>query len=83
MHQIVVCVGSSCHLKGAEQVIAAVQQFLAEHQLDSAVSLEGAFCQNQCTRGVYMTIDGRPFLGVSPVSVPEILRREMGGLKRG
>ena len=48
-----ICVGSSCHLKGAPQVIAAFQDILAQRpELAAEVELEACYCQDRCQEGV-------------------------------
>lgn len=80
---IAVCVGSSCYLRGAPEVIRQFQQLLAQRG-DSDVVLKGSFCMEQCTNGVSVRIDDRIFVGVHPEDVPrlyaeQILPRLTGG----
>ena len=44
---IQICVGSSCHLKGSEDIVALLQQAVAEHHLESQITLAGSFCTGQ------------------------------------
>lgn len=52
MLEINVCIGSSCHLKGAYQVINALKQQVEEHHCGDKVVVKGAFCLGQCTKAV-------------------------------
>lgn len=55
---IVVCVGSSCHLKGSYDIIKGFQRLIAEHHLEDTVTLSASFCLGHCTQqGVAMKID--------------------------
>lgn len=56
--RITVCIGSSCHLKGARQVIERLKQLIAEHALEAQVELAGQFCMGGCQHGVSATLDG-------------------------
>lgn len=58
MITVSVCVGSSCHIKGAPEVIERFQQLVAEHDLWNQVELKGVFCLERCTSGVTIDIDG-------------------------
>ena len=41
---ILVCIGSSCHIKGSRQVVEALQKLIREHHLGDKVMLRGTFC---------------------------------------
>lgn len=56
--KVVVCIGSSCHIKGSRQVVEQLQYLIAENGLDEKVDLGGTFCMGQCQRGVCVTVDG-------------------------
>jgi NADH:ubiquinone oxidoreductase 24 kD subunit len=58
MREVTVCVGSSCHLKGAYNVIQTFQQFMEEHHAHDRVVMKAAFCMKQCQAGVSVTVDG-------------------------
>ena len=72
MISIQVCVGSSCHLKGAHDVVQAFKREISSRKLDQEVFLTGAFCLGRCIDGVSIKIDDELILGVTPESVPEI-----------
>ena len=45
---IEVCVGSSCYLRGAPEVIASLQKLIVEHA-PGRIEIKGTFCQH-CRR---------------------------------
>jgi NADH:ubiquinone oxidoreductase subunit E len=49
---VTVCVGSSCHIKGARQLIKRFQALLKEKGLQDKVELKGSFCMERCGEGV-------------------------------
>ncbi len=59
MHQIAVCVGSSCHLKGAYDVITELKRLIAEHALEQQIELKACFCLGECRDGVNAQVDGK------------------------
>lgn len=59
--KITVCIGSSCHLKGARQVVETLQALIQEHRLQDRVELGGTFCMGNCQHGVCVTLDDQPF----------------------
>ena len=47
---IQVCVGSSCHLRGAPQVVELFQKKVADQNLEGEVVLMGSFCAGKCNK---------------------------------
>ena len=60
MTTITVCVGSSCHVKGARDVIHRFQELLRKHGLEGKVELKGSFCMERCGEGFNWQIDDDP-----------------------
>ncbi len=61
-----VCVGSSCHLKGSEQIVRLIQQEVTNRHLEDEVTLTGSFCTGLCNRiGVTITVDDEIFSGIT------------------
>ncbi len=70
-----ICVGSSCHLKGSEQLVELFQNKIKEEGLESDIILSGSFCLGKCNRiGVTVSIgDGdqeEVFTGITPEGFP-------------
>ena len=73
-----VCVGSSCHLKGSEAVVEALQKAVAEHRLEDKVSLAGSFCIGRCNRvGVTVQVDDKVVTGVTGESCADFFAKEI------
>lgn len=68
--KIIVCIGSSCHIKGSRQVVEKLQRLISDHNLGDKVELGGTFCMGQCQQGVCVTVDDE-FCSVSPETVDE------------
>ena len=78
---IQICVGSSCHLKGSEEIIALLQNAIAEHQLERDVTLAGSFCTGNCNRvGVTLQVDDDVYPGITRESFNEFFNEKV--LKR-
>jgi NADH:ubiquinone oxidoreductase subunit E len=79
MNMIVsVCIGSSCHLKGSYDVIKKLEDLIASHDLESKVTLKGAFCLGRCTEGVSCLID-EEYNSLSMDNVIEIFNEKILG----
>jgi NADH:ubiquinone oxidoreductase subunit E len=59
MHSISVCVGSSCHLRGAYEVINEFKRLIAENSLTDQIELKACFCLGECQDGVSISVDGK------------------------
>lgn len=68
-----ICIGSSCHIKGSNQIITRLQQLVSEHDLEEKVRLQGLFCMGLCQSGVNVTVDDMHH-SVSPDTVDEFFR---------
>ncbi len=59
---ITICIGSSCHLKGSQDVIRILERLVSYHHLENKVTLKGSFCMGECTSGgVCVELDGKRF----------------------
>lgn len=76
MLKIIVCIGSSCHIKGSRKVVEELQRLIAENGLGSKVELGGTFCMGRCQEGVCVTVDGE-FYSVTPDSVGDFFAKEV------
>ena len=74
--KVVVCIGSSCHIKGSRQVVDKLQSLISENSLNYKVDLSGTFCLGNCQQGVCVTVDGA-FHSVSPENVEEFFATEI------
>ena len=61
MVTVTVCVGSSCHIKGARQLLEQFNALLKEHNLHEQIELKGSFCMERCGEGVNWQIDDELF----------------------
>ncbi len=76
--EVTVCVGSSCHLKGAAGVVKKFQEMAEQYPIYN-INLGGSFCQNRCREGVIVAIDGIIYTRVKPEEIPQLLEKHMKG----
>ena len=63
---IQVCVGSSCHLKGSQDIVELLQKAIAENGLEDSVVLTGSFCIGKCNRvGVTVQVNDDVYIGIT------------------
>ncbi len=69
---VLICVGSSCHLKGSEKIVELFQKEIEKRRLDFEITLAGSFCTGRCNRvGVTVTIDDEVYTGITPETFNE------------
>ena len=74
--KVIICIGSSCHLKGSRQVVEKLQALVKEKHLEDKVELGGTFCMGDCVNGVNVTVDGEKH-SVSPDTTEEFFQKEI------
>ncbi|MBQ2366745.1 MAG: NAD(P)H-dependent oxidoreductase subunit E [Bacteroidaceae bacterium] len=76
-----ICVGSSCHLKGSQDIIELFESALAENKIESdEVVLTGSFCIGKCNRvGVTVQINDDVHVGVTRENFKEFFAEHVLG----
>lgn len=73
--KIEVCVGSSCHVKGGQDVLNLLKKSINKNGLEDKVTLAGTTCLGQCkSGGVNMRIDGNVVTGVTEAGFNEFFK---------
>jgi NADH:ubiquinone oxidoreductase subunit E len=75
---IQICVGSSCHLRGSEELVELFQKTIAEKNLENEITLAGSFCTGRCNReGVTIMVDDTVYTGVTPDRFNEFFEKHV------
>lgn len=70
-----VCVGSSCHLKGSEEIVELFQNAVETYHLDQKITLAGSFCIGKCNRiGVTVQVDEDVYTGITKETFQEFFK---------
>ena len=77
MLTIVICVGSSCHVRGSEDLAENLEELIAKHGLQEQVELVGAFCMERCSMGVSVRIGESEFSGLRPEEAEAFFANEV------
>ena len=73
-----ICVGSSCHLKGAPEIIRLLENGVAEHGLENEVVLTGSFCIGKCNRvGVTIQINDDVHVGITTENFRDFFKKQI------
>jgi len=77
-HEIHVCMGTACHVRGAARILDTVQDLTGikpgETDLDMKFSLETVNCLGCCALGPVMEVDGKHHGKLAPARAGEVLR---------
>jgi NADH-quinone oxidoreductase subunit E len=77
-HEIHVCMGTACHVRGADRVLDSVQNLTGikpgETDLDMKFSLETVNCLGCCALGPVMEVGGKAHGKVTPASTADVLK---------
>jgi len=78
-HQIHICLGTACHVRGAPRVLDAVKEQTGinpgETDLDLRFSLETVNCLGCCALGPVVEIDGKVYGKVTPSEAANIIKQ--------
>lgn len=77
-HEIHICVGTACHVRGATRVLDSVQEITGirpgETDLDLKFSLQTVNCLGCCALGPVMEVDGKTHGKMAPSKAAEVLK---------
>lgn len=70
--KIEICVGSSCYLKGSNEIIELITSEIKKEKLEDIITLTGCFCAGKCNRiGVTIIVDEEIYTGVTTQNFKE------------
>ena len=77
-HEIHVCTGSSCHVRGSKRLLDTVQDLIGirpgETSSDLRFSLETGNCLGCCSLGPEIVVDGEHHSKIAPDNVEDVLK---------
>jgi len=86
-HEVCVCMGTACHVRGAQRIIDQVKLALdirpGETTKDRNFTLETVNCLGVCAAGPVVAIDGQYFGKMSPGKVDGTLKKFRSDKKKG
>jgi NADH-quinone oxidoreductase subunit E len=78
-HQIHICMGTACHVRGAPRVLDTVQDLIGvkpgETDMELKFSLETVNCLGCCALGPVMEVDGRHHGKMAPAEIGGLLKK--------
>ena len=78
-HQIQVCLGTACHVRGAGRIVDTLERQLrikpGETTPDLEFSLDTVMCLGACAAGPIVVVDREYFSEMSPLKMEKLLKR--------
>jgi len=79
--EIIICVGSSCHLKGSYDVIKELERLIELNHMEDKIELKASFCMGNCTKGVSAMLNGKTINYLTKNNVEKFFNEEIMGRK--
>lgn len=74
--EILICVGSSCHLKGSYDIINLFKTAIKNNNLEDVVTIRGTFCLGKCASlGTTIKVDNEIITGVTPENFDSVFNK--------
>ena len=78
-HEVHVCTGMTCHLRGAPALMEKVEELTGlkpgETDADSRFTVERGSCLGSCSIGPELIVDGKHYGRMTPEKVEDVLKR--------
>lgn len=81
IHEIIICLGSSCFARGNKKTLGLIQQYLDEHNLMDKTTFRGNHCFGKCHSGPNLKINGREYDRINDADIISIMEKEIGTFK--
>lgn len=73
-----ICVGSSCHIKGSQDIVNMLEEAVEKYHLADEVVLSGSFCIGKCNRvGVTVQVNDDVHTGVTRENFAEFFQKNI------
>ena len=75
-----ICVGSSCHLKGSEDIVHLMEKAIEDYHLEDEIVLVGSFCLGKCSStGITIQVDDDIYAGITRENFKEFFVEHIAG----
>ncbi len=77
MLTVTICVGSSCYLRGSDELARSLETLIEREKLAARVELVGAFCMEGCSTGVSIRVGEHQYTQIRPESAESFFYSEI------
>ncbi|MCG8571433.1 MAG: (2Fe-2S) ferredoxin domain-containing protein [Spirochaetes bacterium] len=72
-HRIEICLGSSCFIRGNNQFLTVIKDFMERTGIQKQVEVIGRLCEGNCKKGPVILIDGQSYQNLQLDSLEKLL----------
>lgn len=72
---IAICMGSSCFARGNKRLLADLERAILKNGWQNEITLSGLRCQDCCSDGPLITLNGQVYKGLDAGAVLDIIAR--------
>lgn len=73
-----ICIGSSCYLKGSQEIVELFEKAVKEYNIEDEVVLSGSFCIGKCNRvGVTVQVNDDVHVGITTENFREFFKTKI------
>lgn len=72
--EIKICMGSSCFARGNNENLEIIENFIKENNKDATIDLVGLRCENKCSKGPNIFINGVEYNEITTDKLNELLK---------
>ncbi len=72
-HEIKICMGSSCFARGNSENLQEIEQYIKDNNLEASIEIVGSRCEDKCSKGPNLIINGAEHNNVDESLLKEIL----------
>lgn len=74
-HKIKICMGSSCFARGNQKNLEILENIIDNNDLNIEIELTGSRCENRCSNGPNIEIDGKLYNKIDNGSLIDIINK--------
>lgn len=75
---IQICIGSSCHIRGSQDIVELMQKAVEDNRLEADITLAGCFCVGKCNSvGVTVQVDDDVYTGITKENFKEFFSEKV------
>ena len=72
--ELKICMGSACFAKGNQENLEFIKNYIKENNLDSEITLVGGLCENKCSDGPRIIVNGTDYKNITKEEIIKILK---------
>lgn len=81
--EVSVCVGTSCFLRGSQEILASMGEKIEQEHWNGRINLKATFCSESCSHGPTVTVGDNKIYKANMDMVVEEVEKQLGAIPAG